>query len=368
MAINNYIRQQFKVLGWIIFGWTIYSLYIQVINQLYLGHFKNYVSLTAEDIGFDYRQELITTVIVSIIGAAVFGAMELFVLKYKFKNVALGKKLFYKGLIYAITVFGLIWFGSLFYNTLRTKSSPFDGEVLMAVKDFTTSTGFWGNFMFIYMGIALTLIFLTINEQLGPGRLKDLVLGKYSKAIKERRIFMFLDIQSSTEIAEKLGHEKYFRLLNKFFYDITEAILQFEGKIYQYVGDEIVVSWPVEEKEQNHRCLFSFRKMQEAIDKESEHYIREFGQVPVFKAGFHCGEVTSGEVGLIKKDIIHTGDVLNTTARIEKKCNSLNQRCLISCNLVNELPNENPFRLIEIGNFELRGREKQMSLFSLEWI
>lgn len=56
---------------------------------------------------------------------------------------------------------------------------------------------------------------------------------------------MFLDIRSSTTIAEKLGHEKWFALLNDFFNDITEPVINTEGEIYQYVGDEVIISWPV---------------------------------------------------------------------------------------------------------------------------
>ena len=96
MRSSNYIKQQFKILGWIIVGWFLYSIYIQLMNQFYLGHFKNYVDFTAESIGFDYRKELFTTAFVSVIGAAVFGSIELFLLKRRFANYPIGKKLLYK--------------------------------------------------------------------------------------------------------------------------------------------------------------------------------------------------------------------------------------------------------------------------------
>ncbi len=44
--------------------------------------------------------------------------------------------------------------------------------------------------------------------------------------------------------------------------------------------------------------------------------------MPEFKAGFHIGKVTTGEIGVIKKDIIFTGDILNTTARIQGLSNT----------------------------------------------
>ncbi len=44
--------------------------------------------------------------------------------------------------------------------------------------------------------------------------------------------------------------------------------------------------------------------------------------MPEFKAGFHIGKVITAEIGVIKKDIIFTGDVLNTTARIQGLSNT----------------------------------------------
>ena len=59
--------------------------------------------------------------------------------------------------------------------------------------------------------------------------------------------------------------------------------------------------------------------------------------MPEFKAGFHFGKVTTGEIGVIKKDIIFTIDVLNTTARIQGLCNTYKVDILISGDLIKEL-------------------------------
>ncbi|WP_219011061.1 hypothetical protein [Aquimarina litoralis] len=47
---------------------------------------------------------------------------------------------------------------------------------------------------------------------------------------------MFLDLNSSTSIAEKIGHMKYSQLIQDCFdqLDMTE---DFGAEIYQYVGD-----------------------------------------------------------------------------------------------------------------------------------
>ncbi len=69
---------------------------------------------------------------------------------------------------------------------------------------------------------------------------------------------MFLDINSSTTIAEELGDQKYHELLKDFFSDITNPIIDNNGEIYQYVGDEVVVAWKYEDGIENGKCIKCF--------------------------------------------------------------------------------------------------------------
>ena len=89
----------------------------------------------------------------------------------------------------------------------------------------------------------ISILALEISDKYGPGGLRNLIRGRYHKPRKENRIFLFLDINESTTIAEKIGHEKYFNMLHDFFADITDPIISNWGHIYQYVGDEVVICW-----------------------------------------------------------------------------------------------------------------------------
>ena len=57
---------------------------------------------------------------------------------------------------------------------------------------------------------------------------------------------MFLDMKSSTTIAEQLGHVRFYTLLNELFHEISQPVLQTKAEIYQYVGDEVVLTWEME--------------------------------------------------------------------------------------------------------------------------
>jgi adenylate cyclase len=177
---------------------------------------------------------------------------------------------------------------------------------------------------------------------------------------------MFLDLKSSTTIAEKLGHIQYHNLLNDFFDDINDSIIFSKGEIYQYIGDEITVSWTMEKGIENENCLRCFFSIGDKIESNSSRYIEKFGLVPDFKAGMHCGNVTIGEVGVIKKEIVFTGDVLNTAARIEELCNTYGVRLLVSKKLLDLLQIENGYLEKAIGEVILKGKKTKNILYTIE--
>jgi class 3 adenylate cyclase len=180
------------------------------------------------------------------------------------------------------------------------------------------------------------------------------------------RIFMFLDIRSSTTIAEELGHVQYFALLNDFFRDIAEPISSNKGNIYQYVGDEVVVSWTLEDGLTNANCLQCFFDIVEIMGHHGHKYEDKYGVRPSFKAGMHYGKVSTGTVGTLKKEIIYTGDVLNTASRIEGLCNKHEVDLLLSKSLVDRLPLNQTFSAKRIGEISLRGKSTEIILFTVE--
>lgn len=94
----------------------------------------------------------------------------------------------------------------------------------------------------------LTQLIIEVNEKYAPGVFMDILLGKYLEPKIEKRIVMFIDLKDSTSIAEKLGHQQYFKFIREFIYHISNALIEHGGRIYQYVGDEVVVSWLLEKE------------------------------------------------------------------------------------------------------------------------
>ena len=176
---------------------------------------------------------------------------------------------------------------------------------------------------------------------------------------------MFLDMKASTTIAEQIGHVRYFEMLREYFSDLSNSIVKYSGEIYQYVGDEIVISWKLRNGLRNNNCIECFFSMKEEIRKEFGNYHKKFGLLPEFKAGMHIGSVTTGEIGVIKKEIIFTGDVLNTTSRIQGLCNTYSVDILISDALMKRLHLDSDFQVQTLGENELRGRGEKVKLYTI---
>ena len=222
------------------------------------------------------------------------------------------------------------------------------------------------NILFWMIIVILTHFLLQMSNKFGPGKLVELFLGKYDKPSKEQRVFMLLDLKSSTTIAEQLGNIKYHLFLKKVFSDVTNPILDAEGEIYQYVGDEIVISWPINKFRNTLGFAKCFFNIQSFLEGKKQNYLNDFGAFPIFKAGAHLGEVTVGEIGVIKRDITYSGDILNTTSRIQGLCNELDSKLLISQSLYDYSKDIENFYSIEFkGSIPLTGKKEVLKLVSI---
>jgi adenylate cyclase len=224
---------------------------------------------------------------------------------------------------------------------------------------------FLGTYLYWTLLMGATMLMVRMNDQYGSGGIAYLT-GRYHKPRQEMRIFMFLDMRSSTAIAEQLGHVKYFQLLNELFTDITDVIVRSRGEIYQYVGDEVSVSWTFRNGVRRQRCIRCFLDIRSKLQRRAKQYEARYGIVPVFKAGFHYGPVTTGEVGSVKRERIYSGDVVNTAARIQNSCNELGVDNLLSQELLEVLHLPAVYRTREMGSIALRGKATSTSLWTIE--
>lgn len=220
----------------------------------------------------------------------------------------------------------------------------------------------------VYFSLAIIFINLLsqINRKFGQGVLLHMFIGTYHKPRKERRIFMFLDLKNSTGLAEKIGHYNYSRFIQTCIHDLTEFIIRYKAQVYQYVGDEIVLSWPSKTGFNNYYCIELYYAYVKKLNENRKIYLSKFDCLPEFKAGLDEGIITVTEVGDLKREIAYHGEVVNTASRLEKLCNKLNRKILISDRLNKHLPENDFFQKEFIGEFQLRGKGKKEKVYSVK--
>jgi len=141
-----------------------------------------------------------------------------------------------------------------------------------------------------------------MNAKFGPGILIPMFLGKFRHPRIEKRIFLFMDLKDSTTYAEKLGSLKFSELIQDCFNDANKVIPPFNAEIYQYVGDEVVLTWTASEGLKNINCIKFFFAFQKYIQTRKTHYESKYGLVPKFKTGANIGSITVAEVGDYKRE------------------------------------------------------------------
>jgi adenylate cyclase len=274
------------------------------------------------------------------------------------RTMSVGKAILAKSLVYMVVLAVLVLI-------VGSVGGLMQGATRQDFADWIFSAEFPIKLAIIYLIHVIVVFARRINQLLGPRTLLRYISGKYHRPRVERRIFLFLDLKSSTMLAETLGAMKYFSFLNTVFRDISEPILERGAEIYQYIGDEVVLTWPVEQGLHNANCIRVFIEILAELDRRLEYYQNRFGYVPEFKAGLHFGDVIAAEIGDLKKEIVYNGDVLNTTARIQSMCNQFGQRLIASEELVSLLDLPEFVQPNPLGDVELRGKAEPIRLVAL---
>jgi class 3 adenylate cyclase len=340
--------------------WLVFSIIYTLLEKGLLGDLDHYPSTGNP---YNFTRNIFVTPIVALITGLFIGTLEILYFNKWFAQKSFSRKILYKSTIYLAIILLFTIILSLAANFVELRTSVLSRQVWLNVWAFFFHYSFLSVVLYIVAGILVSQFYNEVSENVGHEALNNFFTGKYHRPIEEERIYMFLDMRSSTTIAENLGHVKYFEMLREYYTDLSEPVIKHSGVIYQYAGDEMIVSWDLKKGLQNNNCIGCFFAMKAALIKQAAKYYQKFNLLPEFKAGLHCGKVTTGEIGLIKKEIVFTGDVLNTTARIQGLCNHYHVDILVSDDLVKKL--DNSLQIKTMGENELKGRDEKIELFTI---
>lgn len=218
------------------------------------------------------------------------------------------------------------------------------------------------------IGAALIMNFgFAVNQLLGPGVLLSFVAGRYHQPRIEERVLLFIDLEASTRIAERLGEVRFLVFLNRFIADVSDAIVGERGEIHKYVGDELIVTWKLAAGLKDARCIRGCFGALARLEQHAPDYERFFGARANFRAALHCGPVVLGELGAVKREIALIGDSMNTAARLQQACRDTGHRVLASAALIERIERLPPGIIARaLGPLPLRGKASAIAVYALE--
>jgi adenylate cyclase len=306
-------------------------------------------------------ENILIGIIAAVILGTFFGLIDHFVGKW-YNKKSLGIEIFIKSILYLIVWFSVVNITRAIGLALEAKF--IDNTTIGYSQNFFSNIGTSSTIYTIVMILVISFI-KQMNNKFGPGVLLPMLLGKYRKPRVEERIFMFMDLKSSTTYAEKLGHIKYSEMIQTCFLDLNKVIPKYYAEVYQYVGDEVVLTWTKDQGLEKFNCFKLYFAFKEELEKNKEYYIKNFGLLPEFKASVNIGEITVAEVGDIKREIAYHGDTINTAARIQEMCNMYKSSFLISEALNEYVKKSELFSTTFLDEKLLKGKTKLVKLFSV---
>jgi adenylate cyclase len=342
--------------------WFIFSLIYCILERGILGHLDHYPSTGVE---YNFARSIFAIPATGLMMGILTGILEIGYFSKWFIKKSFTRKIVFKSFNYLVIIIIFLLTITLI-NALITHAEHSFENLLSPVWAFFTDYAVIGIMLYIALIVVITQFYAEFSQSMGAGTLNNFFLGKYHHPVEEERIFMFLDMKSSTTIAENLGHVRYFEMLKEYFFDLSDAVIDYAGTIYQYAGDEMIICWKLKDGLNKNNSIECFFAMKGALERQAEKYDRKFGFLPGFKAGLHFGMVTAGEIGSLKKEIIFTGDVLNTSARIQGLCNHFNADLLVSEDLAKILQLPATYAIRSVGENLLKGRSKTMEIFAID--
>lgn len=197
------------------------------------------------------------------------------------------------------------------------------------------------------------ILMIRVAHFIGLRTLLDLVIGTYHRPVEERKVLLFLDINGSTALAERLGALTMRSFVRKFLSDVSQPIVDCGGEIYLYKGDGLIAVWNWADAVKADAILKAVDAMFATVAKQRDAYQRLFGAAPTFRVGIHGGPVIVSEQGDAKRSIGIYGDAINIAARMEEAARAHNARCVISEIVAQALAGRS--RVRPIGTEQVKG-------------
>ena len=260
-----------------------------------------------------------------------------------------------------ILLVSLLVFGILFSLIITVQAIYFNAT---SVLEFFKSKVFVSIKVYHLLVAALMmLLHLAAIRAGGVLSFFKLLFKKTKEARPVERGFAFIDLNRSTQIAEKLGHYAYSEFLRACFGLLDEVLARFPNfEIYQYVGDEAVITWRVDAGS-SENALALYEQFILILERQRNWFQNRFDLAPVFKCAIHSGEVMESELGARKPQTAYHGDVLNMASRILGLCHIYHTSLLLSQDYKKLISNKLVQNMSVVEHEFINGKSRKMLLY-----
>ncbi len=241
------------------------------------------------------------------------------------------------------------------------------------LKSMGVLPGSWADVTLLQLDVYLYAVAVTavvifvgrVRELLGRDVFLSLLTGRYRNPVQEERVFLFIDLVGSTAFAEEHGDLKAQEFLGSLFSAFAEPVRRHKGAIDDYIGDAAIITWPLERGIKHARCVHCVFDILADIEANSEKWLKSYGRVPRLRAALHGGAIVTAEIGVDHHKIAYFGDTVNTTARLESFCKTLERQVLISADLARQLELPDGIVQEDLGDHAVRGRDQTLGVIAL---
>ena len=175
---------------------------------------------------------------------------------------------------------------------------------------------------------------------------------------------LFSDIRGFTRKSEGLSSQELVKYINKYLTAMTNVILEDEGTLDKYVGDEIMAFWgaPIDQKDHALRACKSAIRQMEALKKFNEDMPPE-RKIDI-GIGLNSGIMTVANMGSDKRmNYTLMGDNVNLGARLEGTNKVYRTNIIISENTYGLVKDKVIAR--ELDNIRVQGKNKPVLIYEL---
>jgi adenylate cyclase len=207
----------------------------------------------------------------------------------------------------------------------------------------------------------------TFGKYMTAAVMNHLLEGKVSLGGQSLPVtVLFSDIRGFTSISEQMDPQQLVALLNEYFTEMVNIVMNEGGVVDKYIGDAIMAVFgaPVPKPDDAVNAVRAAVKMRRALADLNERLVAR-GQ-PALRTGIgiHTGEVVAGNIGSERRmEYTVIGDAVNLASRLEGMTKELKCDVILSEDLYHQVQssvNAEPLHKIKV-----KGRDQEVMVYRL---